>query len=787
MARDPDLTQPPDDAESVQATKPGQQPVGASDDPYSGAQYEPEVDKQYWTACLSDAERAEQDWRKRAREIVQIYRNEAKNAKTGRVTTSGVTFNVLYANTEVMLPAVYQKPPKPVVRSRFTKPSPPPQPPMPPMLPGLPPGMPPPGMAPAGPPPVPTPLAAGPMPGGPPVIPPVPAPPLGALPPGGPGPMPGGNGAMVPPGAGPIDLPPEAGPAPPPMMASAGPGGVAGMPPPGPPTHPPIPPPEPPSPEQQVAETAAAVMEKALEIVLEDEGSDEAIKTAIKDVLLPGRGICRVRWRPQMQTMELSGGPLPDGTAPTEERKVWEEVGDEYVYWEDFLIDPVRQAADTDWMAFRHLFTRQQLDREFEGSPEYAAIKAAGKTGDLLRWTDESAAKSPVGGGSAMKTAQNLGDHVRKCMVWEIWDRVNRRIIWFIRETGGLLLRIDPDTLQLEGFFPCPVPLLAVTTSDSRIPRPYYDLYNNLAADLDEVSARISALTRMIKVRGGYNSASTEIADILTAGDGKMIPVDGVDMLNGGLQNHIWLVPIDLWMAALDKLFLAREQIKQAIYEIMGISDIMRGATKASETATAQRIKGTMGVNRLEDQRQAAANFVRDLLRLKAEIIAQNFDPATLARMTGEEVTPEVMAILRSDFMRTCAIDIESDSTVVPDLQAEQEGMAQIAQTIGLVMTGTQQMLMTGVLPPPQVMQLSLELMKMFLHPIRYSRPVVEMINQFQDQLAAQPPPMMMPPPMPGPPGEPPPGLGPPGMPPGGPPKMPPGGAGNGAAPPGLM
>ena len=48
------------------------------------------------------------------------------------------------------------------------------------------------------------------------------------------------------------------------------------------------------------------------------------------------------------------------------------------------------------------------------------------------------AAKSPVGGGSAMKTAGKLGDHVKKAMIWEIWDRADkRRIIWFIREAGG--------------------------------------------------------------------------------------------------------------------------------------------------------------------------------------------------------------------------------------------------------------------------------------------------------------------------------------------------------------
>jgi hypothetical protein len=590
---------------------------------------------------------------------------------------------------------------------------------------------------------------------------------------------------MAPPGLGQLQ-PPEAQPA---GLMPSGPLG----PPAGPPlgmTQQPIPPPAAKSPEQSTIETAAAVIEKALSIVLEDEGSDEAIKMAIKDVLLPGRGTCRVRWKPQMRQQPVMAGdgltPLPpppqmgdNGGPPMEDVKVWEEVGDEYVYWEDFLIDPVRASADTDWMAFRHLFSREALDAEFAGSPEYEKIKASGKVGELLKWSDESAAKTPVGGGSALKSAQNLGDYIKKCMVWEIWHRPTARVIWFIREVSGIVLRIDPDILQLQGFFPCPVPLLAVTTSDSRIPRPFYDLYRRLAEDLDETSARISALTRMIKVRGAYNSASTEIADILTAGDNKMVPVDGVDLLNGGLQNHIWIVPVVEWMNALDKLLLAREQQKQVIYEVMGISDIMRGATRASETATAQRIKGSMGVQRLEDQRQAAANFVRDLLRLKAEIICQNFSPETLSLMTGEAVTPEVMAVLRSDFMRVCSIDIESDSTVVPDLQAEQEGMAMIMQSVQLVMQGTQQMLMTQMLPPAQVMQLGLELLKMALHPVRYSRPVVEMIDQFQQQLSTMPPqgPAMPPPmPPPGPVGGPPPG-GPP-LPPGGPSKS------NGMKPP---
>src|SRR5207344_1894354 len=114
-------------------------------------------------------------------------------------------------------------------------------------------------------------------------------------------------------------------------------------------------------------------------------------------------------------------------------------------------------------------------------------------------------------------------------MVWEIWDQINRKVIWFIREVSGVVVRVDPDSLQLNGFFPVPRPLMAVTTTDTMLPKPYYDLYAALAADLDETSQRISKLTEKIKVRGGYNAASKDIAGLLVADDGKMLPVDGVD------------------------------------------------------------------------------------------------------------------------------------------------------------------------------------------------------------------------------------------------------------------
>src|SRR3989442_14898851 len=105
MAQDPEPPPLPPATPSASAGKPDVQDVTLeSDAAYSAA----DVDTAYWSRCLEDAERAERDFRERGREIIQIYRNETRNARTGRLSNGPVTFNILFANTEVMLPAVYQ-------------------------------------------------------------------------------------------------------------------------------------------------------------------------------------------------------------------------------------------------------------------------------------------------------------------------------------------------------------------------------------------------------------------------------------------------------------------------------------------------------------------------------------------------------------------------------------------------------------------------------------------------------------------------------------------------------
>ena len=102
-----------------------------------------------------------------------------------------------------------------------------------------------------------------------------------------------------------------------------------------------------------------------------------------------------------------------------------------------------------------------------------------------------------------------------------------------------------------------------------------------------------------------------------------------------GFQNAIWMWPVENLIVVLRELMNAREACKATIYEITGISDILRGSTVASETATAQKIKSQWGSLRLKRLQKEVQRFARDLLRMMLEVAATKFSEETWAKMTG--------------------------------------------------------------------------------------------------------------------------------------------------------
>ena len=170
--------------------------------------------------------------------------------------------------------------------------------------------------------------------------------------------------------------------------------------------------------------------------------------------------------------------------------------------------------------------------------------------------------------------------------------------------------------------------------------------------ELDILSDRIDGLVKALRVRGVYDASQPALQRLMTEGDNNaLIPVDKWTGFSekGGLRGSVDLLPLDTIAQALIQCYQARSDIKGQIYEITGIADIIRGQSAASETATAQQIKGQYAGLRLRSMQEDVALFASELIRLKAQIICTKFQPETiLAYAAAQQMSPSDQQIGRA-------------------------------------------------------------------------------------------------------------------------------------------
>jgi hypothetical protein len=212
-------------------------------------------------------------------------------------------------------------------------------------------------------------------------------------------------------------------------------------------------------------------------------------------------------------------------------------------------------------------------------------------------------------------------------------------------------------------------------------------LYQDQANELDILTDRIDGLVKALRVRGVYDASQPALQRLLTEGDNNtLIPVDKWMAFSekGGLKGAIDLLPIDTLAAVLIQCYQAQSQIKGQIYEITGISDIIRGQTAASETATAQQIKGQYAGLRLRAMQDGVAMFASELLRMKAQIICTKFQSQTILEYAGaaqmsqadQQMIPQALELLQNSPLRAFRIEVAADSLVqLDETQTKQDRM----------------------------------------------------------------------------------------------------------------
>ncbi len=515
--------------------------------------------------------------------------------------------------------------------------------------------------------------------------------------------------------------------------------------------------------QDQVGRVAALILERDLDYHVQHYPEYRmSLKACVLDRFLGARGTSWIRYEPHFRAVQK--GEPTDGDQVTEdvdtpdEELDYECVAVDYVHWRDFGHSVVRTWEEVPRVWRRVYMTRDALEKRFGADKaKLVPLDADPKQHDPNRAYGQT--------------------DTRDCAtIYEGWDKEKKCAVWFNKSVKDFLDKKeagDPSFVDFEDGFPCPRPLYGTLTNDSLVPVPDFVIYQDQATELDILADRIDGLVKSLKVCGGYDASIPELQRIFTEGEnGTLVPIKNWAAFaeKNGLVGSLSLVDLKPIAEALISAYEAFTQVKEQIYEITGISDIIRGQTQASETATAQQIKGQYASLRLKTYQDEVARYASDVLSLMAQVICRKFSPETIMKVAGaDQLAPQdqpyvqqAMALLVGpermqnpdaaegpNPVRQFRIEVASDSLVHLDEQAEQESRVAFLGAVGTFLANAAKSLQ-GV-PPTMgsvLIPLYMDMLKFGVQGYRIGKQVegafdeaAEKLKQIAQQPPAPPPP----------------------------------------------
>ena len=500
-----------------------------------------------------------------------------------------------------------------------------------------------------------------------------------------------------------------------------------------------------------VGRVASLLLERALEYEVEHYPDFyRTTRQCVADRFLGGRGTAWVRYEPHVRAVSED--------APTDGLQISEDVDEpqeeldyecspvDYVHWKDFGHSVARTWEEVTAVWRRVYLTEDQVEERF--GEEMAARIPMDARPDQIRKTD----RAEMGGD---------GEGLSRAEIYEIWDKTEKKVYWISKGVPEPL-DVKDDPLGLEQFFPCPRPLYATLTNDTLVPVPDFTMYQDQARELDTLADRIDGLVIALQVRGVYDAAIPEIARIFTEGQNtNLIPVKNWAAFaeKNGLDGAMDIVDLKPIYEALRGAYEAMAQVLQQIYDLTGISDIIRGQTNANETATAQQIKGQYASLRLKSLQGEVAYFASQMLQLKAQVICGQFDPQTIWTMAGAEqlsdqdkaLIPQAMELLIGQErmqdpnakqgpnpMRNFRIEVMSDTMVMIDEEEDKAKRLEFISALG----GFFEKVLPMVQAFPESAPVAVSLLKFGITAFKVGKTIEGVLDQAIDQLtqAAQQP-----------------------------------------------
>jgi hypothetical protein len=443
-------------------------------------------------------------------------------------------------------------------------------------------------------------------------------------------------------------------------------------------------------PQNPVMREVAMIIQRGLAYCVDQPSFDENMHRAVDDYLAMGLGIPRVKVDSIIETRTVDVpifedvmvnhpadpmGQMPAvfppvmqqqqvGTEQVEEDTTKDQhIRWEYTSWSCFGWEAVNNWKHCDWIYFRHKMTQEEIRERW------------GRTVSATKSEKET------------KTERDKNTYD----IYEVWDKKKREVL-FIAFGEKEPLQIVPDPLELLNFFPVPTPMMMNLPSDELIPQADYDYIESYDVEINRLQIRRMGLLDQLRATGAYDSGIPELASMMENDDGEFTGIANLMQrlsAAGGAESLFYFLPLQEKAGVIQQLTEQIQFVRGQVDEVLGISDIVRGVTAASETATAQEIKGRWVGVRLTRKRECVQYTIREMMRITAQLLASHITPENLQRMTQMQISEQTQKILNDDILMEFAVDIETDSTVAKDefreMQTKQEmlnGVAQYSQSV---------------------------------------------------------------------------------------------------------
>jgi hypothetical protein len=474
-----------------------------------------------------------------------------------------------------------------------------------------------------------------------------------------------------------------------------------------------------------VGRVASMILERAMDFEINHYGDlKHCLEASVFDRFLGGRGSAWVRYEPKIESQDYGVSEQNEESEESAEYLDSEAAPVDYVHWKDFGHEPARTWDEVNRVWRKVYLTRKAL---------------------VDRFGEELGNKVPLDSSPDDQKYKDSDGIGKKGLVIELWDRETKKVLWISKSLNQILDERD-DPLQLEEFFPCPKPLYATVTNETLVPIPDFTLYQDQANALDVLSTRISGLIDALKVRGVYDASEPTLQRLFTEGENNtLIPVKNWPAFSEkqGLRGAIDIVDITPIAMALKNAYEAMAQLKQEIYDITGISDIIRGQSNVIETATSAQIKSQFASLRLKEYQDGVAFYASNILKLKAQIICGQFQPETLVKIGGvsqlspddQALVPQAIAMLKDNPMRTFRIEVATDSMLYQDEQREKEDRVAFLGAVGQFLERATQA-SQGM--PPEATPLLMDLLKFGVTGYRIGRVLEGEFDNVADAIKEQ-------------------------------------------------